>query len=377
MKKLFLLLFLFISASSFAQTNKALREIIDPVRPVGFERIDEFDSSRTYNGKPRHLQILTWYPAIEDSINKNTTLKFYTELTSGEINISDTSRRAKENAVNKYVNYYSDFGTNNFKFKKELAGNTIAKINSEPRNRKFPVIYFVQGRSGSPVENFAMYEFLASNGYVVVTIPAFGFNSRRMEFDSLDFQTQILDQKFVFDFVNKNFQNIEKDKQAYMGFSYGSITSLFTAMNNPKIKAVISLDGSIGYEDRISAIENFYIFEPKKFKIPILHLNTNKYKNRNDISLIDTLDSRQKYVVTFTNLSHIDFTSFGLLRAFSDVMKTKPGDEFRTEQMYLYDYVINFLEMALYKNKTSTDRFLRMSKQPGFPARLIKFEELK
>lgn len=377
MKKILLILFLFSSISSFAQTEKALREIIDPVRPVGFERIDEFDSSRMFNGKPRHLQILTWYPAIEDTINSNTTLKFYTELTAGEINISDTSRRAKENAVNKYVNYYSDFGINNFKYKKELAGKTIARINSEPRNRKFPVIYFVQGRSGSPVENFAMYEFLASKGFVVVTIPAFGFNSRRMEFDSLDFQAQVLDQKFVFNFVNKYFDNVDKDKQAYMGFSYGSITSLFTAMSNPKVKAVVSLDGSIGYKDRKSSIENFFMYDPKKFTIPLLHLNTDKYNQRNNLDLIDSLRSMNKYVVTFSNLTHIDFTSFGLLRAFSDIMKAKPGEEFRTEQLYLYDYIINFLNMALYKNKTSTDRFLRMHRQQNFPSHLIKFENLK
>lgn len=374
-KFIVLLIYFAINGVSYGQIENALGVITEPVIKVGFEKYDLFDSTRMYDEKPRHLQLLMWYPADIDTSSQSITLKYYAELKASEINVSDTLKNAKEKAVNEYVSYNSKLGVVSFKFKKGLADNTLSRRNARIKKHKHPVIYFVQGRSGSPVDNFAMYEFLASNGYIVLTTPAYGNTTRYMTFDSTEFETQLLDQEMVYDFANDNL-NIDAKRQAYIGYSYGSITSVFSAMKNPNIKAVVSLDGSIGYKDRIPEVKKFHLYDSTSFKIPLLHLNTPKNSKRNDLSLISELNAPVKIVISFPTFSHVDFTSIGLLRAFAGVARSEPDDDFKSEQIYFYKCVLNFINTVFSGDNIPATKYRRKLMAKDFPESII-YREIK
>ncbi len=97
-KFIMLLIYFAINGVSYGQIENALGVITEPVRKVGFEKYDLFDSTRMYDEKPRHLQLLMWYPADIDTSSQSITLKYYAELKASEINVSDVTTQEELNS---------------------------------------------------------------------------------------------------------------------------------------------------------------------------------------------------------------------------------------------------------------------------------------
>jgi dipeptidyl aminopeptidase/acylaminoacyl peptidase len=193
---------------------------------VGFEIIYITDSSRSFKNKKRIFQVSVWYPAEYSSEALQLTPGDYIELIASETNPYEHSRSKKELAVNAYAAHSASFGSNIFKLKKILLDKAYAYKMLPKKSGRFPVIFFVQGRSDSPAANFAMCEYLSSNGFVVVSIPAIGINKRGLDFNEANLESQVKDQEFLYRYVTGNFKNIDRQNIFYIGYSYGSMTSL-------------------------------------------------------------------------------------------------------------------------------------------------------
>jgi pimeloyl-ACP methyl ester carboxylesterase len=382
MKKFIFILIILFPLRSFSQELQIYSDLRMGKNSVGFETSYITDSSRTYKGEKRILQISHWFPSITNNSLTQLTLGDYVDLMVSETNPSDITKAKKELAANAFIGHYSSTGVNTFKLKRDLIKKVYADKNSQVKNSKFPVIFFVQGRSDSPVRNFAMYEYLASNGYHVFSIPAIGTNKREVDFNLTDLKSQVQDQTFLYRHVLNNFPSVDKENIFYIGYSYGSMTSLLMAMKYSGIKAMVSLDGSIGFADRFKMIKSSNGYDSSKFDIPLLVLNSMETV-RNDMSLIDELSSNKKYLLSFKNFDHLDFTSFGLLSIYENIMKQRRPEYFRIQQLYMYDYILEFLRMAMDTKKFIASRgrihepgFLRLHKEKHFPKEFILFKEL-
>ena len=75
-----------------------------------------------------------------------------------------------------------------------LLEKTNARLNAKPKEEKFSVVLYAPGYERSSIENFAICEFLASHGYMVLASPSRGHNNKSLEGASLrDIETQARD----------------------------------------------------------------------------------------------------------------------------------------------------------------------------------------
>ncbi len=178
----------------------------------------------------------------------------------------------------------------------------------------YPVLVFSHGYGFSAESYSALSAELASNGYIVVSINhTYGANpadlgnnnlvwAQPLPSDSIGAYLPVWsdDQIFVIEqlnLINSNpdslfFNRLDLTNLGVFGHSYGGAASYHTASRDPRVKAVIDIDGTIfDFEDR-------YIDQPFAF---ILSKN---HQPKFDFSLV----SNDAYQVRFQQFEHISFT---------------------------------------------------------------------
>jgi hypothetical protein len=135
---------------------------------------------------------------------------------------------------------------------------------AKPITKKFPLLIHFAGANSRRNENIPLWEYLASHGYVVMTIPelaAFGDVSMEMwPYSVTGRETQVRDMEFamskLIDYPNIDFTNL-----GTIGFSFGSVYAMRMAMYNFNIKAVATFDGNVNNKNGQNILESF--FNPK------------------------------------------------------------------------------------------------------------------
>lgn len=277
---------------------------------VGYTRWDRYDHSRPYrtaktlDGKPRTgerarpIQISIWYPA------QATTAK---PLTFGDY------LRGEEAAI---------FGLQGLA---RLDEAQRAKLQAMPSRAvrdakavsgKFPLILY---SLGSPSPAHVTPEYLASHGYVVVQAPRLGAwagfppDNR----DALDLETKLRDMDFVLNAV-KDFPQADLTSIGAIGFSAGGRWALAAAMKSPDVKAVVSLDSVMLYDDPVTAAwRTMPHFNLDAVRAPILHLTSAAFAKGDDKKMWDALRHSDRTAVVYDDpaLTHWDFQSLGYATA--------------------------------------------------------------
>ena len=153
--------------------------------------------------------------------------------------------------------------------KAHLSEKVNAFSNPSFLDGNFPVIVYAPSYQASSIENFALFEYLASNGFVVISSPSRGTNTRWLEGGTTkDMETQSRDVEFLLKEINK-YKNIDIDRIALMGFSFGGLSNAITVMKNKSISAIVSLDGTERYNYTI--LEKSPYFNLDSFTIPYIH----------------------------------------------------------------------------------------------------------
>ncbi|MBA3971757.1 MAG: prolyl oligopeptidase family serine peptidase, partial [Bacteroidetes bacterium] len=117
--------------------------------------------------------------------------------------------------------------------------------NTKPFPNKFPIVVYSPSYQASSVENFALCEFLASQGFVVISSPSRGTENRFLDGGTTrDIETQARDIEFLINEIsNKTYADV--NNLAVIGFSFGGISNVLAQMTDKRIKAIVCLDGSI------------------------------------------------------------------------------------------------------------------------------------
>lgn len=140
--------------------------------------------------------------------------------------------------------YYSNTPQN----QAHLREYTQAYMTIEPAKGKFPAILYAPSYQASSIENFALCEYLASHGYIVISSPSRGTENRLLEGGTeKDMETQARDIEFLLLQLLKR-ETVDLNKIATIGFSFGGLSNVLAQMRNKYIKAIVSLDGSIKYQ---------------------------------------------------------------------------------------------------------------------------------
>lgn len=203
----------------------------------------------------------------------------------------------------------------------------------------FPLVLVHPGLGGSFSDNFALWEHLASHGFVVVSsafVDATGLSSA-IEWDPA---TSIADLDRIFAAASA-WPGVDGSRVVVAGHSYGAQAAIAYALTGRDVVGVVSLDSTLEYA---SADEPWYERpEPARYlgarsrlRVPSLILHSG-----GRIDYAEGLVHSERTIVSLPALHHEDYTSHGgLLKA----AHTAPGrPEAREGYGHMADLVRRFL----------------------------------
>lgn len=212
---------------------------------VGFQHYTISDSTRTYSRiydytdkkVERPIPVSIWYPSEQNVVNGELLAVLdYLEILKEEE--EEWEHLPNEQILNWF--YYPNTPAN----QKHLVEQTKAYAKAEFGKGKFPVIVYAPSYQASSIENFALCEYLASQGFFVISSPSRGTETRWFSNNNAkEMETQARDVEFLMKEAGK-FPTADYDKIAIMGFSFGGLANIIVQNRNDNVKAIVSLDGT-------------------------------------------------------------------------------------------------------------------------------------
>ena len=117
---------------------------------------------------------------------------------------------------------------------------------AKPAKGRYPVLIYASSDSSVSWENADLCEYLASHGYVVLASPSIGASTRNMTDDLDGTDAQARDISFLITYA-KTLPDTDLSEVAVVSWSWGGISSLFAATRDPRIDALVEMDGSMLY----------------------------------------------------------------------------------------------------------------------------------
>lgn len=195
-------------------------------------------------------------------------------------------------------------------FERFMRTRTAAHRNAAPAEGRFPVVLYVLGQGDHTMENTVLCEYLASQGYVVVSVPQLGTSPRRTMFvhDPASYDAQVRDLAFALATVVHDYRSADSSRVGAIGMSMGGVYSLMLAVRNSQVRTVIGLDPSY-----ISAQPSYYYkywaapeFDPARFRGHWLTL----HRGDSRAAIVDSLPYADRLIVRLPNTVHVDYTSY-------------------------------------------------------------------
>jgi dienelactone hydrolase len=329
------------------------------VYPVGLKIVDQYDPSRTFpsatqdsserfaGDHKRPLQTLLWYPSIR-STTKSMTVGDYVELADTEIHFD---------AADEKQNRWRSLLKTSFNIP------LTAVRNATPANGRYPVLIYVPSDSSVSWENADLCEYLASNGYVVLASPSMGVSTRDMTDDLDGINAQASDISFLIGYA-KSLPDADLSEVAVVSWSWGGLSSLFAAARDPRIDALVELDGSMRYYPGLS--NRAGDVHPERMIIPLLCFTRNvsledlnkdeaPREDKEGPNVLNAWIHGDLLTVTMLGMAHTEFSSMFQRREspqrFSENQVADYGRGDADESYaWVARYTLNFLDAYLKHN---------------------------
>jgi len=318
---------------------------------VGFKYFETTDNSRNYivdnDTVNRPMLIHYWYPRQNNSESNYMTFKDYIDLIAIREDFGKNQKEIDE-MTEGFINAYLGFSKQQFGIDTSITTEDVlnspvkAIYDTKPIVGKFPLIIYAPSNSKSAVQNHIMCEYLASNGYCVVSVGSAGHETLKRYDQRKATLAQVRDMEFIVKYISDslklNFSDI-----GLFGFSTGSMATVIYQMRTPEVKAVASLDGSHEYAfyKILNSIEEF---DFEKASTPYLMI-ANNYKDFSIFPYYSSISVEDKYLYKMTAIDHNGFISYWQQFA----MCGKEGNVNSTTESYtvLCNCVNNFFNTTL------------------------------
>lgn len=331
--------------------------------PVGFQHYTTYDSTRTYSrvfdwdrqSQFRPMEISVWYPGeAPATIDSIMTILNYLEVYKQEMEW--------EHLPNKQIlNWF--FNGNKPEDLAHLSEATNAYAALEKAPGAFPVLIYAPGLEGSSIENFALFEFLASQGYIILASPSRGADNRYFARERLkNIETQAQDILFLIK-ESQKIKQADQNKIATIGHSFGDLSNVLAQIKNRNIKAVLSLDGATKYQ--YPPLQKSVFFDIDRMDVPFIHFAQKNIPDsvlqadkldaslNTDFTFYEDLKYSEAYRLQFHDLTHPYFTTLGLFFQQRDTQQDKADQDLLTGHRLLADYCLHFLNAYLKKDSES------------------------
>lgn len=290
---------------------------------VGLRIVQQYDYSRTYkakidmlSGQPssgeraRPLQTLIWYPAAKggapvhyiDYLRATATEEVFARP-SAEIDKRTSAMLAGRAA-----------GMSAAAIRQEENRPMWAVRDAKPAAGKFPVVIYAPSFSASAHENVDMCEFLASQGYVVLSTAAIGPHGRNMTSDLEGVEAQVGDIEFLVGFA-QTLPQADAAHVGVIGYSWGGLANVLAAARDNRISALVSLDGSVRYFPEL--VRSAKYVSPERLTAPFMYVAARPrsmedhaaHKFDMSTNLLNDVKYADFYKLTMYPMEHPNFSS--------------------------------------------------------------------
>ena len=351
---------------------------------VGLRVVQQYDYARAYRGdvdhatgkavtgeRARPIQTLVWYPAAAGG--KATTWGDYLRLgASDEL----FGRSATEIDAATEMLVKRELNDADMAHAREEAMLPMRAMQDAPAlGGKYPVVIYAPSLSASAAENADLCEQLASHGYLVVASASLGPRSHNMPTNLDGIAAQAADIAFLIGYAH-TLPQADTGKLAVAGYSWGGISNVFAAAADSRIKALVSLDGSVRYYPELVAASKQVT--AVKVAIPMLYLAARPRsleeiaeRGKPSASFLNEMKYGDMHKLTLYPMEHFAFSSTFLRYASAK----RYGDYTRAEANQAHKWAVTYVQRfldAYLKNDASAKVFLaNPPAKNGVPAHVL------
>ncbi len=364
-----LLIALVLCASTCAQAADNFT-FSNPPGPhaVGVKIVQQYDRTRVFKasvdlttGEPvqgeraRPIQAIVWYPAARGG--KPVTYRDYLDTIATE---DDFTRGAAEvkRMTDSLVN--DNAGTRLEIVLRDVASPMHAVRDARAEAGKYPVVIYAPSYSSDAAENVDLCEYLASHGYIVLSSASMGAHTLAMTIDQEGVEAQATDISYLIAYA-ATLPQADTSRVAAIGWSWGGLANVVAAAKDARIRALVSLDGSVRYFPRFvdGSKEALQYVTPAQVAVPMMFVGArpktvealNSAKMPTGYSFLNQMKYSDVYVVSMLPMKHADFSSFHLRMATDDEYRDHERDYTRDEVQLAHSwsarYTREFLDAYL------------------------------
>jgi dienelactone hydrolase len=259
-------------------------------------------------------------------------------------------------------------------FKRLLSTKTFAFKNAPAAAGQFPVVIYHPGVGGTPEDNSALFEFLASHGYVVISSVYQDEDGYSVHGGGGDLPCAFRDMEFLSRYARR-LPFADADQLGAMGHSLGGWEILaWAAEPDSSLRAFVSLDSGLEYDSiETSGVESLqHQMKINKDNIRAPSLRVASLERKADFNLIGSyLRFTNRYEATAIGLTHNDFLTHGAIRPILMPRKwPDPKGVRRSSYDQICKHVLAFLDATLKRQgsaRKALDRSVRgEGVKPGF-----------
>jgi dienelactone hydrolase len=365
---------------------------------VGYTVRQEYDHSRTFKQKldyfgertpgeiARPIQITIWYPAAPGSGGAPMRLSDYYDVIATETDfrarspeeLRDLREEREQILMIEWRVAPDSMRAVRPRLDSLLALPTSAVRDAPPAAGRFPLILHLPGYNGSSGHN-PLFEYLASHGFVVASVPNMGMYSRSIDDEPRSLDVQARDLEFAYA-VMRTLPYVDADKVGTTGMSWGGLSNVLFASRNAYVGAVVTLDGAITMPVELEHVERVPGYSHQSFRTPYLQLLVSPEEARfrpKDLRFWDALRYADATMVQFNGVGHDDFAlEYPRLRnaVEADPARAAYLETFARAQL---EYVLRFFQAALNQDEAAGASLAGLSKELGLPDSMVARFETK
>jgi hypothetical protein len=289
---------------------------------VGWRFQIERDATRSYapaegdrsGPGPRPIAITTWYPAAASG-GSPAVFRDFARLGAFASYVSPPAT-AETDTVSQAIKDTSPAA---------LEGPANAFQNAPIAAGRFPLVLFAHS---TPLGQSALSEYLASSGFVVAGLMSRGATAGAYRLSVEDVQAMADDIELAYRRLSA-LPNVDASRVAVVGMSNGALGAIGAANKLSVVRAVVSLDGTIGERAAGRVLPMLAGANGPASNPNLLHL----YAPVNEYLDFSELRKRSGscFTVRIPTVRHADFLSYALLQppAAGDASRVRPDDKFR------------------------------------------------
>lgn len=342
---------------------------------VGLHIVKQYDASRDGtpalaifdDGKPataaRPMQTLVWYPALASGGSHVRYLDYLQSgLTGDDFALAGTALADASKAWTA----------------QSAAKATMLAVRDAPAAAgKFPVVVYAPSFNADAAENADLCEYLASHGYIVLASASRGAHTRGMTDNLEGAEAQAADILWLASYA-ATVPGADLSKLAVAGFSWGGLANVIAASHSGRVKALVSLDGSVRYYPQLLT----GTVTPANTAVPILSIGSrspsletlNEREKSTALSFLNKMVFSDVYLATMQPMEHRDFSAswirLGAEASFVDYSRA----EVTLAHNWTARYVRAFLDAYL-KQDGAGMAFLKAKPETnGVPAHMINMK---